>query len=191
MADIVQGFQLLGRFSLIFPFLFVLVVVYALLAKFKILGENAAVHGLVALMMAALFMFSKKAITIINIMAPWFVILFVFVIFILMSFMLFGFQEKDFLAAVKEGSYGSTIAYWIIGIALVITLGAVSSVSFGGGTAPQETGDASSSEAPTPGEVSSAGSGAFWATIFHPKVLGLLLILLISMFTLQKLAAVQ
>jgi hypothetical protein len=29
----------------------------------------------------------------------------------------------------------------------------------------------------------------FWATLFHPKVLGLALILLIAMFTVQKLAA--
>lgn len=188
MADVLQGFQLLGRFSLIFPFLFVLVLIYAVLAKTKILGENGIVQGVVALAVAILFMFSKKAVTVISLMAPWFVILFVFIIFTILAFMLFGVKEADFVSLVKDSAYSTTVVYWIIALILIIVLGSISSVSFTGaeeGTVIQEGGDVGMA-----GEVTEKGSGAFWATLFHPKVLGLIMILLIAMFTLQRLANV-
>jgi len=187
MADVLQGFQLLGRFSLLFPFLFVLVVVYALLSKFKIFGGNAGVNGIIALMVAAMFMFSSRAVTVINLMAPWFVVLFVFIVFILIAFMLFGVQESDFASLIKSSDHGSIVIYWVIALALIIGLGAIASVSdvFSGNTVT--TTDASGQT--VIGQTAETGSSAFWATLFHPKVLGMIMILLIAMFTLQRLAA--
>jgi len=189
MADLISGLGLLEKFSIIFPFLLILVLVYAVLGVTKVLGDNKGIHALIALAIAFITLFSTPARTIINLMAPWFVVLFIFLIFVLMAFRIFG--DVDFMA-VLGGESGKTIVYWIIAIALIIGLGSISYVVFGKGvpsSAPlPENQTAQVSLTPVPGAVATAGGAAFWSTLVHPQVLGLALILLIAMFTIQRLA---
>ena len=143
---------------------------------------------MVALAIAVITLFSVPARTIINIMAPWFVVLFIFIIFVLMAFRIFG--DVDFMT-VLGGESGKMVVYWIIAIAIIIGLGSISYVVFGNGV-PQATAapsaNASVSLTPQEGAVASTGGTAFWSTLMHPEVLGLALILLIGMFTIQRLA---
>ena len=69
---------LLSYFSVIFPALLVFVIVYALLEKTKLLGENKAIHAIAAIAIALMLMLSRNIMNVINYMAPWFVLLFVF-----------------------------------------------------------------------------------------------------------------
>ncbi|MFH1316826.1 MAG: hypothetical protein ABII01_04870 [Candidatus Woesearchaeota archaeon] len=185
MADLISGFGLLEKFGLIFPFLLIIVLVYAVLGTTKVVGDNKGVHALLALAIAVITLFSTTAREIINIMAPWFVILFIFLIFLLATFKIFG--DIDFVSFLGSDN-GRTAVYWIITIGVIIFLGSIASVVFSKGI---PTGDdvqqlAENSDGGT--DVSSRGAGAFWNTLAHPKVLGLAAILLIAMFTVQRLA---
>ena len=183
MADLLQGFGLLGSFGSLFPFLLVLVVVFAVLSKIKFPTKNASVHALIALIVAFMFMFSPKAVTALNIAAPWFIIFFLFGVFSIIAFMLFGATEGDIA---KQLMKGTTLTNWLITITLIIVLGSLSYVTFGSGgqAAPAE----GTQEGVQPGTASGTGSSAFWATLTHPKVLGLIAVLLIAMFTLRALS---
>lgn len=175
---------LLQKFDVLFPFLFVLVVVYAILSRTEWLKEKQTIAFLLAFMLAVMTLFSTIAVKTINRMAPWFVLLLVFSILILVAYQAFGIQEKSIVETLTGKDYGGTFAYWVLALMLIIGLGSLSAVvseevAFtklaAGENATQVTGEAE--------EV------GFWATIFHPKVLGLTLILLIAMFTIQRLSA--
>ncbi len=171
---------LLEKFSVIFPFLFVLVIVYAILQYGKFLGSNKGIHALIALFLAIMTLFSSAVTDTINLMAPWFILLFVFILFVIIAFKIFGTSDSDIMSVLKDPSY-NYIIWWIVAIGLIIALGSLTSVVW----------SAESGGMPTYNESSAEGMGAnaFWNTIFHPKILGMAVILLIAVFTIQKMTA--
>ena len=70
----------LNYFSVIFPALLIFVIVYALLEKTKMLGENRSLHAIAAISAAFLVMLSKDILEIINFGAPWFILVIVFLV---------------------------------------------------------------------------------------------------------------
>src|SRR3989344_1074515 len=114
MADVIQGLGLIEKFSLIFPFLFVLVIVYAILTKTKVLGESQGVNSFIALIVAVLVLLTPPVTQIVNYMAPWFVVLFLFAIFMIIGVMVLGPTESDVISIIKSEKWGSTIIMWII-----------------------------------------------------------------------------
>ena len=74
---------IMNYFSIIFPVLIVFVIVFAILEKTKILGENKIFNAVLAIGFAFLVMLSKEIIAIISFGAPWFVLLFVFLVLLL------------------------------------------------------------------------------------------------------------
>ena len=168
---------LLQRFNVIFPFLFVLVIIYAILSRTEWFKEKPAMAFVIAFIMAIMTLFSRIAVRTINLMAPWFVLLFLFGILVLIAYMTFGIKEETITQILTESIYAKDFAYWILALVLIIGLGSLSFVisteeGWGGlAGAPTEEGEAV----------------GFFATITHPKVLGLALLMLIAMFTVNKL----
>ena len=66
---------LINYFAIIFPALLVFAVVFALLEKTKIVGENKGINAIIAIVLAFMVMLSANVAEIINYMAPWFVVL--------------------------------------------------------------------------------------------------------------------
>ena len=199
MATFLEGVGFLSEFSIIFPFILILVVVYALAQYTKMLGDNKGVHAIVALAVAALFLFSGAANEIVKVITPWFVVLFIFILFLMTGMKMVGGPDIDFKSVM--GTHQS-IVYWIIALALVITLGAIANVfsnpgePFGDGevTAAGGVGGStiSSGSGEPPGGFSSkyaAEKGEFWGTIVHPKVLGMVVLLMIGSFTIRYMAS--
>ena len=180
---------LLQKFDVIFPFIFVLVIVYAVIARTELFKEKQGIAFLLAFVLAVMTLFSSIAVKTINRMAPWVVILIVFSIFLFIAYQAMGIGEGKIVETLTGKEYGSTFAYWMLALLLIIALGSLSSVvseekQF---TALAAGGNVSAAQAAAArGEAEEVG---FWATLFHPKVLGLALILLIAMFTIQKLAS--
>ncbi len=84
----------LNFFMPIFSFLLVFVVVYALLAKFKIIGESKWVLVFVSLIVAIIFMSFSSLKLYVETIIPWFVVLLVIVFLVLlMGF----FTSKDWI----------------------------------------------------------------------------------------------
>ncbi|MEM4239634.1 MAG: hypothetical protein QXM31_01110 [Candidatus Woesearchaeota archaeon] len=175
---------LLQKFDVIFPFLFVLVIVYAVLSRTEWFKEKQALAFLLAFVLAIMTLFSNIAVKTINRMAPWFIILIIFAVLLLLAYQAMGIQEKKILEVITGTNYGNTVAYWVLALMLIIGIGSLTSV----------VSEEKQFTTLAAGENVTAVTGTgeqigFWATIFHPKVLGLALILLIAMFTINKLAS--
>ena len=184
--------SLMNHFDVIFPFLLVLVLVYALLSKIK-LFSSASVNAMIAFIVAVMFLMSPIVREIVNTAAPWFVLLFVFIVFSLVVYMALGPTESDILNVVKSSEY-KYINYWILALILIITLGSLSYVlSNHGGFGTDLSAEPIPSTGTGDGSVGSPGSAPadqkedFWQTIVHPKVLGMVFILLTAMFTIMRL----
>lgn len=183
MASIVN-FDFLANFSAIFTFLLILVGAYAALSHYKILGENAAIHftlSFLVAILAAIFPFTNKLIA--N-MAPWFVILGLFIGFLLVGYILMGWSQEDISKKIT-----STPAHnwaWFI-IAVVIFAAALSS-SFGPGLLSPDISETASDTHPS---FSTDGGGDFQrnvrAVVFSPKVLGMLLVLFVAVAAISTL----
>lgn len=192
MATFLEGVGFLSEFSIIFPFILIIAVVYGLAQYTKMLGTNKGIHAIIALAIAALFLFSSSANEVIKIITPWFVILFVFILFLMTGIKMVS-PDLDFKSIV--GSH-SGIAWWMISIALIITLGGIANVfsgpgqPFGKGGA-SEDGTTTITTTTTEGASSeyAAEKGEFWGTLFHPKVLGMVVLLFIASYTVRYLAA--
>ena len=78
-------------FMPIFSFIFVFVVVYALLSRYKVLGENNFVNALIGVVFATAFITASSVRTYIETITPWFVVLVLALFFILA---VIGFSQK-------------------------------------------------------------------------------------------------
>jgi hypothetical protein len=177
---------LLGHFSVIFTFLLVFVIMYGILEFGKILGDNKGIHSIMALCVAFLLLVYKPALDIITIAIPWFVIMFIIILFILINFALFNQSHEGFAEMLKgRGRIGT----WIVAVSIIIVIYAMSQV-FGQNVGPYLGSEANVTT--VNGEPGSTSTGSFndnlGATFFHPKILGLIAMLLIGTFTVAFLA---
>lgn len=166
----------LENFSLIFTFLFIFCAVFGVFVYSKFLGDNKALSMLLAALIAIMTLFSSTAVTVIGKMAPWFVLFFIFILFVIMAFKIFGTTDTQIMDILKSDA-NEYIVWWIVAIALIIGLGSLASTVWSGGAPVNST-----------SEIGDTGSSAFWGVLFHPKVLGLALILLVAMFAMKYIA---
>lgn len=202
MATILDlGF--LRNFSFIFTFLLVFAIVYGILSYKELLGKNKALQLIISLVVGLLVLLSDTVRIVIETAAPWFVVLFILVVFILLAFNIFGAGTGDFMGVLRNPEY-KYISMWIISFAIIIILYSLS----------QGLGQNAGPYLDEQGEPTSAVDDANWnntlsaserlsgdgktntddfnknlgATIFHPKVLGMILILLIASFAVRMLS---
>lgn len=83
----------------IFSFLFVFLVVYAVLVKTGILGDNKGIAVFISLILATFFIVNAQMVEFVQFNASWFV---VFLICILFIMMFLGFVSKDYLKVFAE-----------------------------------------------------------------------------------------
>jgi hypothetical protein len=181
--------SLLGHFSIIFTFLLVFALVYAMLTYLKLFGDNKPIHAIVALSAALLMIFSQRAVMLVTTMVPWFMILLIVGIFGIIGYKLFAGPDVDL--SVLHGSPG--LRSWVIAAITVVFIIALSQ-QFGQDIGPYLGQDnASQQEAELePGETASTATGTFTenltATLFHPKILGMIVLILVATFSVLFLA---
>ncbi len=171
----------LKQFSGVFSFMFVLVLVYAVLSVTSWFKERKGLAGLVALLAAFLTLFSSIATKTINLMAPWFVLFVIFTVLFIMVFMIFGYDTKAITDFVSSGEFG--VGIWVMAIMLIIGIGSLVAV------VNEEIGFQKLTEgnATMDGGQPTTNDFGFWQTLFHPKILGMVLVLLIAYFTVKGL----
>jgi hypothetical protein len=177
-------FGLLANFASLFPFLFVTVGTYAILAKLEPFGKDQrGVYAFLAFILGVMTLFSPIAIKTINRMAPWFVLLMIFSLFLLMAFKMFGVTDANITGIITSSEHGDTFFYWVIFLVLAIGIGSLTSVvsEEKGFT---KLGSNETGAQPEPGEE----QVGFVQTIVHPKVLGMILLLLVATFTVRNLS---
>lgn len=97
-------------FMPIFGFLFVFIIIYALLDRIKILGESKAINLFISLVIAIIFATVSSVRQYVQTVTPWFAVLIIALFFI---FMIIGFTQKDWEKWMKPWT-------WIFTILLVI-----------------------------------------------------------------------
>jgi hypothetical protein len=197
------GFSLLENFSGVFTFLFSFALLFGILEVTHPFGkEKKGLNSFLALMLALMISFSSRVTNIISFMAPWFVVTIVVIFFIMLIEMMFGVDVGVFkkIATGESGNYGRTITYWIITIASIILLLGLSQ-EFGQEVGPYLNNE-TISENPDQYVETQLGSTTvptgqtntddfqqnLGATLFHPKVLGMIVILLIASFAVRLLS---
>lgn len=171
----------LEHFKGIFPFLLILVLVYAVLTRTDWFKERKGTAALVAAIVGFMTLFSPIAIKTIDLMAPWFVLFIIFGVLMVLAYMSFGISEKKVVDVITGDTFGNSFGFWVVAIMLMIGLGSLFTVI--------------NQEAPLV-ELGEGGqqpvqADGFWPTLFHPKILGMVVILLVAFFTIGKMASTE
>jgi len=153
----------LAQFRVVFVFLFVWIIVYAILLWSRILGDNKFVSAIVGLVMGLLVLSSNASTRAISAIVPLIVVIFVFILLINIASRMLGANIESFPAL--KGLFIVFLVFIII-IALGISI--------------RDNIETDSGDLDVPNSV---------AVILHPKVLGMILILVISVFTIALLAS--
>lgn len=178
---------LFDHFSVIFPFLLVWVITFVLLSSSKKFGENKNLNAIIGLAMAFIFVLSKDAVAVLNFASPWFVIFFIFLMFIILAFKVLGTSDEK-IAGMTSTKEGKQVITWLIIISLFIILIAFSNVI--GQRLLNEQLDSSGNPVNSSDESGVASSNheeSVVQTLFHPKVLAMVIMLIIAAFTIKQL----
>lgn len=188
---------LLENFSPIFTFLFIFVAVFGILEVVKIFGEgNKNLNAIIALCIAVFITFADKPRIIIQGMIPWFVLMFIFGMFLIISMRFtFGSGGDEMLLSMLGGKPGA--GWWIGGVSIAILVILLGSVIGPEVTPGVENSTIVTSEGSTTSIGTTAGSTATgdWKsnvlnTIYHPKVLGAVMLLFIALFAIKLISTV-
>jgi predicted ferric reductase len=173
--------SLISVFDIVFTWILVFSIVFAILQKKGFITENVVLNGSIATVIAFLFALSTPAVQIINTIIPWLTVAIIFGVILLLLFHVFGLKEEKLPDILAEKG-----VYWtILAVAIIIVLSAVGSVfgqsfteaAFEGGVAADAAIDSGTS-----GTATGDFQSNIHAILFNPKVLGLLVIFTIAVF---------
>lgn len=174
---------ILQHFTGIFIFLFVFALIYAALSKSKFFGgEKQGLYAIIAFVVAILIVSSNFALRLVEIVVPWYTALAIVAFLVLLVYGVLGAKEEHLDSVVKSGQLRS----WIIGFGVAIL---IFGLAFTFGEELRKVGYPSneSSQTPVNQTFNPAGenfSSELVKTIFHPAMLGLIMLFLIAMFTI-------
>ncbi len=185
MAATFLDIGILTNFQFVFSFVLVWCLVFAILGFTEIFKTAKHLQALISIMVALLTLLSPKLLQVISLIVPWFSILFIFVTLILLGIMMFGIDIKTIAGYVKSGD--SSIVQQIVVISFIILIAGLGFVFFSGdATSPNSSTQTNISMVggtTASGAIDSIGPGALMATLFHPKLLGAIFVLLLGLFT--------
>jgi hypothetical protein len=176
--------SLLGRVSVIFIGILVFAVVYGMLEHSGLFGKSKNISAIIAFIAAILIVVSRPALAFIDAITPWLLILVIVGFFILFFVRMLGVSEETIVNNFTGNNKIMNII--IVFVALIVIFGLAN--VFGQGVNNRETtgtedmGEISSSEN-TSAEVSGGENTETDNILFHPKVLGMLVFLVIGLFT--------
>ncbi|HIG93153.1 TPA: hypothetical protein HA242_05915 [Candidatus Woesearchaeota archaeon] len=176
---------LLRSFDVVFPFLLVWALVFALLQKTKVIGQSMGINSVIATVAAFTVLLSQTAIDIINFMIPWFVIALIFFVLLILIFQTFGAKEEHVLSALQKDK---AIGWVIVGVALVIMIAAFGNVLGQKFTESAFQGTSVNATTNANGVATANFQQNITATLFHPKVLGLMVLFAIAIFAVALLS---
>ena len=178
---------LLQHFQVIFPFIFVFATVFAILEFIKPFGKatDRGIHSLIAICIAGMLLFSPQMIDMINFMTPWFVLLFIFILFMIMMYRFAGAPEKSVIDVMSKWD---TLHWFLLIFGVIILIAAAGKVYGPGLLSLNANGTAAENISGVTPTVPQTFGENVWAVIFHPKVVGMLFILLVASFTVRIMA---
>ncbi len=175
---------LIEGFDLIFVFLLIIVLVFALLEKFAVLGKDkTGLNWLISIAIGFLSLISPKVIDLVKFIAPWFVLLFLFLVLLMLTFQILGAKDTDFSRVLNKDT---AIGWTIVGIGIVIIVAGIG-VTFGQDLLEQRSTMMDDSGNPIVTDASDFETNIL-QTMFHPKMLGVMALFGISIFAVALLS---
>jgi len=162
MASFLADLSIMQYFLPIFSFILILIIMYAVLQKTKLLSENIRINFMVALCAALLTMFAGNTLELVDYMVPWIVFVLFILVMIFMIFMFFGL-DKDTIWE-RIGTPGIVWTFFIV--IIILAMGKVF-----GPIIPNE----------------GVGTGTLFGFLFQPQILGVIALLLIAMWVANSL----
>ncbi|MDD5086495.1 MAG: hypothetical protein PHV16_01955 [Candidatus Nanoarchaeia archaeon] len=174
---------MLGYFNIIFYFLFLFVLLFAIMQAVKFPTGDKNLSAILAFLVAILVVFSGPTREMISVITPTFFVIIFFLFFGILIYRFIGATDADVKSFLGTEAATRTFLLIILGIIILSTLG---KTFFSGNseTSENEETDISSGNS----NVGTQGEGALVATLTHPKILGLVLILLIGAFAMSLLS---
>ena len=157
----------LQYFSNLFAFLFVWLIVYALLAYTRALGNNQLIHTLIGLIIGLFALFSPTVTGVIINIAPWFALIFVFAMFINVAGNMFGATNIGGSPAFKGIVLSLVLVILVVGVLIYVR-----------------------EQISVPDEIDEDSDfSKITNVLFHPKFIGMVFILIVAVFTVGLLAS--
>src|SRR3989344_6243987 len=169
---------ILNLFDFIFPVLLVWAFLFALLQKTEIIGKSMGINATIASAASLTVLLSRPFIDLINFIITWSAIAIIFFVLMVLLFMIMG--AKDITA------YKQTNVQWVlIAVGILIVVAGFGKVL--GQTLLEEGAQAGTVVEGAEGVATGGFQQNVYATLFHPKVLGLLIVFAIVVFTVALL----
>ncbi|HIJ10579.1 TPA: hypothetical protein HA278_00850 [Candidatus Woesearchaeota archaeon] len=176
--------SILQSFDAVFPFVFVLAVVFAILQKTTIFGKSIGVNATIAAVTAFMMLLSPVLIDLINFIIPWFVIAIIFFMLLLLLFQVFGATESNIYEYMKNDK---AVGWVLVIVAGVIVFAGMSTVI--GQTLLDTGGDTPSENLASDGSVATADFQTnIINTLRNPKILGIGILFAIAIFAVGLLS---
>jgi len=175
---------LVEYFNVIFPFLFIVAVVYALLHKTEVIGKSITFNAVVSVVIAFAVIISENAVKLINFIIPWFAVVVVFLVLLLLVFQTMGLKEEKLPDVVKD----KTVYWTLIGVAIVIIIAGFANVFGQSALEAQESIGENTITTPE-GTTTPVFEQNIYAILFHPKILGMMVLFAIAIFAVALLSA--
>jgi len=174
--------SLLSTFSDVFVILFIFAAVYGVLSLKNPFGEQKGINALISASIALIFIFSQDAIAIIRSTIPWYVLI--------MILLLFTYMIVTSIGGVMPDTIMKSIGTWVLIISVFIFILNVSQ-RLGQKAGPYLSEGENGTMVLDPDNVV-AGEGGdvatdsfsqnLGATLFHPKVLAMMVVILVAVF---------
>ena len=158
---------LIGYVVPIFSFLLIYAVIYAILIKSKIFGENNVINSIIPLAVSVMFLLMPGAVDFVNFITPWFVVLVIVGFAVALLFLFLGANQDTVSGWMKNPT-----VYWTALIFGMIIIVAGLTHTFGNFFGQPDTGGGS------------IGSEVQFS-IFNPKILATIFILIIATFAIK------
>ncbi len=171
---------LLEHFNIVIYLVFIFVLLYAILTITKILGENKNLNAMLALALAFILALSGSTRDLIKFVTPTFFVFIFFAFFTVLIWKFLGASDTDVKSIMGTESGTRSFILIIVGIIILSSLG---KIFFTGPIASDVNETAVNASS-----VGTTGQSALTATLTHPKVLGLILILLIGAYAMYYLS---
>ncbi len=168
---------LLQKLGVVFPFLFIFAVSFGVLTLAGLFKDNKLVQALIAVALAFIGSLSPIVVRTINLMAPWFVILIIFMVLLLIAIMTLGPTREDIASLIRSGKH-EYIIWWVVFFVVLITI-------FSLWTAVSEVGKSRAITEPGTAVYSTEEMGSTYQLLVNPKILGIMFLILIAVVTLH------
>ncbi len=180
MASLLSGVELMqdmGFYSVVFPFILIVAIVYGLLSYLKPFGENIAVNMIISAMFGLLFISARSAVRFVSMLIPYIMVVFIVITMLLVIFRFLGADDELIGGALRHtAGWGAVVGVLIVGIFIFI------SMSFPA-LSPSNQGTTSSGGTATTtnalGETVPVTQDILRNTIFHPTIVGIIVMVLV------------